>query len=291
MTHSRCPDHEAGETDIPRMQRPPAIKEFRAAVLDYYRDHGRDLAWRKTTDPYRILVSEIMLQQTQVTRVTEKYPEFIAAFPDFSSLAGSPLANVLAVWQGMGDNRRAISLYKSARLVVEKYDGVLPQDPEILVTFPGIGKATAASICSFAFNMPLVFIETNIRRVFIHYFFDDSETVDDSRILPLATKALYRKDPRTWYNALMDLGTDLKTKVENPNRRSRHYTKQAVFEGSDRKIRGSIIRILLADGQMTRETMVKTLSEEPSRVNRILEDLEREGFIARSDGNFTIDSR
>jgi len=291
MTHPRSPKQEDGETDIPRLPRPPAIKEFQAAVLDYYRGHGRDLAWRKTTDPYGIFISEIMLQQTQVSRVTEKYPEFIAAFPDFSSLAGSPLANVLAAWQGMGYNRRAISLHKSARLVIEEYNGVLPQDPEILVTFPGIGKATAASICAFAFNMPVVFIETNIRRVFIHFFFGDSETVEDNRILPLATKALYRKDPRTWYNALMDLGTDLKTTVENPNRRSRHYTKQAVFEGSDRKIRGSIIRVLLAEGQMTREAIVKTLSEEQSRIIRILEDLEREGFIARSAEFFMIESR
>ena len=149
---------------------PASLREFRKMVLTYYADHGRDLAWRTTTDPYRILVSEIMLQQTQVERVTVKYPAFIAAFPDFPSLAGAPLSDVLAVWQGMGYNRRAISLQKCARRVVEEYDTSLPQDPEVLETFPGIGRATAASICAFAFNMPVIFIETNIRRVFIHFF-------------------------------------------------------------------------------------------------------------------------
>ena len=139
----------------------------------HYRNHGRDLAWRRTTDPYRILVSEIMLQQTQVERVTIKYPALYRRIPGFSLACQAPLSDVLAVWQGMGYNRRAISLQKCARRVVEEYGGALPQDPEILATFPGIGRATAASICAFAFNMPVVFIETNIRRVFIHFFFGD----------------------------------------------------------------------------------------------------------------------
>jgi A/G-specific adenine glycosylase len=278
----------------PRFPRedPAAIRKFREMVLTYYADHGRDLAWRRTTDPYQILVSEVMLQQTQVERVSVKYPAFIAAFPDFPSLAGSPLSNVLAVWQGMGYNRRAISLQKCARRVIEEYDGVLPQDPDVLATFPGLGRATAASICVFAFNMPVVFIETNIRRVFIHFFFDDSvTTVNDSEIAVLAKRALYRKDPRTWYNALMDLGTDLKTRVRNPNRRSRHYTKQAAFEGSDRKIRGCIIRILLAEERTTQKAITKRFSEDPARIIRILGDLEDEGFIVHSGAYFTIASR
>ena len=281
---SECPD------DIQYRKR-PTIRQFRQIVLKHYRDHGRSLAWRRTTDPYRILVSEIMLQQTQVERVSVKYPSFIAAFPDFPSLAKAPLSDVLAVWQGMGYNRRAISLQQCARRVVEDYNGVLPQDPEILATFPGIGRATAASICAFAFNMPVVFIETNIRRAFIHFFFDDSVTVDDAEILPLATRALYRKDPRIWYNALMDLGTDLKRTVKNPNRRSRHYTKQAAFEGSDRKIRGSILRTLLAEKRMTLLAIKKRFSEDPARIIRILGDLEDEGFIVRSGTYFAIVTR
>jgi len=268
-----------------------SIGKFRTMVLTYYADHGRDLTWRRTTDPYHILVSEIMLQQTQVERVREKYPAFIAAFPDFPSLAGAPLSDVLAVWQGMGYNRRAISLQKCARRVVEEYDGVLPQDPEILGTFPGIGRATASSICAFAFNMPVVFIETNIRRVFIHFFFSDHDRVDDTEILPIARQALLRQDPRTWYNALMDLGAALKKSGENPNRRSRHYTKQSAFEGSDRKIRGHILRLLLAEKHLTQRDIIKKISEDPARIIRILNNLEAEEFITRNGSLFMIASR
>jgi A/G-specific adenine glycosylase len=292
MKSSRSPARKsAEEPGILHLQHPPSVPEFQAIVLDYYRDHGRDLAWRRTTDPYRILVSEIMLQQTQVERVTVKYPAFIAAFPDFSSLAGAPLSDVLAAWQGMGYNRRAISLQKCARRVIEEYDSVLPQDPDILATFPGIGRATAASICAFAFAMPVVFIETNIRRVFIHFFFRDHEEVDDAAILPIAREALFVEDSRTWYNALMDLGTELKKTGENANRRSRGYTKQAAFEGSDRKIRGSILRLLLAEKNLTQTAIIKKCSEDPARVARILHDLEVEGFIARSGLSFTIACR
>jgi A/G-specific adenine glycosylase len=264
------------------------IKEFRKIVFDHYRNHGRDLAWRRTTDPYRILVSEIMLQQTQVERVVVKYPEFIAAFPDFATLAGAPLSDVLAVWQGMGYNRRAISLQRSAQRVLADYGGTLPQDVDILATFPGIGRATASSICAFAFNMPVVFIETNIRRVFIHFFFGGHESVNDTEILPLVEKALGKQDPRTWYNALMDLGTVLKKTVENPNRRSRHYTKQAAFEGSDRKIRGAILKLLLAEKRMTKEAITGTFSEDPDRIIRILKSLEDEGFICQREEQWML---
>lgn len=291
MKNSRPSAPVPAEPDIPHIQPPPTVEEFRKIVLDYYREHGRDLAWRRTTDPYRILVSEIMLQQTQVERVTVKYPAFLAAFTDFPTLAKAPLADVLAVWQGMGYNRRAISLQKSARRVVEEFDGVLPQDPDVLATFPGIGKATAASICAFAFNMPVVFIETNIRRVFIRFFFGDHETVDDSEILPVAREALLMQDPRTWYNALMDLGTALKMTGENPNRRSRQYTKQAAFEGSDRKIRGSLIRLLLDEKKLTEKNIIGKYSEDPARIIRILCDLEAEGFIIRTGSSFTIACR
>ena len=291
MKISRPPAQKNAVPGILYLKHPPSIPEFRTIVLDYYRNHGRDLAWRRTTDPYCILVSEIMLQQTQVERVAEKYPVFLAAFPDFPSLAGAPLSDVLAVWQGMGYNRRAISLQKCARRVVEEYDGMLPQDPDILATFPGIGRATAASICAFSFTMPVVFIETNIRRVFIHFFFGGHDTVDDAEILPIARQALLVEDSRTWYNALMDLGTALKKTGENVNRRSRQYTKQAAFEGSDRKIRGHILRLLLAEKRLTQKAIIKKCSEDPARVVRILNDLEGEGFIARSGISFAIAPR
>jgi A/G-specific adenine glycosylase len=260
-------------------------------VLDYYRNHARDLAWRRTTNPYHILVSEIMLQQTQVDRVSRKYPEFIAAFPDFRSLANAPLPDVLSAWQGMGYNRRAIALRKCAIRVMEESGGILPDNPDVLAMFSGIGKATASSICAFAFNQPVVFIETNIRRVFIHFFFGNQAIVTDTGILPIVRETLYRKDPRTWYNALMDLGTDLKTRVPNPNRRSRHYAKQAAFEGSDRKIRGSLLKHLLEKKRMTRKMVARCISDDTERIDRIIQDLVDEGFVAWSGTYLTIPSQ
>lgn len=267
-----------------------SIQRFQQMVLDHYRENGRDLIWRRTTDPYHILVSEIMLQQTQVNRVAMKYPTFIAAFPDFASLASAGLPEVLAAWQGMGYNRRAIALRKCAIRVNEEFGGMLPDNPEILATFPGIGRATASSICAFAFNEPVIFIETNIRRVFIHHFFGNEENIADSVILQIASRALYREDPRRWYNALMDLGTDLKNKVPNPNRRSSHYTKQAAFEGSDRKIRGGILKLLLENKRMTRKTIGRHIPDEPGRVDRIIQNLVDEGFISRSGAYLAITS-
>jgi A/G-specific adenine glycosylase len=259
------------------------IVKFQKMVMSHYEKSGRhDMPWRHTTDPYHILVSEIMLQQTQVERVTVKYPEFIAAFPDFGSLAQAPLADILRVWQGMGYNRRAIALQKCAIRVTEDYGGDLPRDVETLATFPGIGHATASSIAAFAFNLPVVFIETNIRRVFIHFFFSDRDAVRDDEILPLVEKALYRENPRAWYWALMDLGTVLKKSVPNPNRKSVHYTKQSAFEGSDRRIRGQVLKLLLSRGGMTPAAIVRELGEDQSRALTILAGLEEEGFIRKT---------
>ncbi|MFA4876517.1 MAG: A/G-specific adenine glycosylase [Methanoregula sp.] len=259
------------------------IARFRQMVLDHYRDHGREMPWRENTEPYHILVSEIMLQQTQVERVTGIFPGFIAAFPDFGTLAEAPLPSVLSAWQGLGYNRRAIALQQCAARVMAEFGGVLPDDPSILATFPGIGHATASSICAFAFNQPVIFIETNIRRVFIHYFFSDSASVSDNELIPLVERALPAENSRIWYWALMDLGTVLKKTVANPNRRSVHYTKQSAFAGSDRKIRGEILRLLLDGNEKFTEKIIAAFPEEdPARMERIISGLERDGFIVRS---------
>ncbi len=270
---------------------PEAIDRFREMVLSHYSLHGRDLPWRKTTDPYHILVSEMMLQQTQVDRVVQKFLKFIERFPDFPTLAEAPLSEVLTCWQGLGYNRRAIALQGCSRRVMEEFGGNLPADVDTLATFPGIGRATASSICAFAYDLPVVFIETNIRRVFIHFFFPEEATVADMDILPLVQATLYPESPRLWYNALMDLGTRLKTTVPNPNRRSRQYTKQSAFEGSDRKIRGCILRLLLSNGRMTEKRVISLISEDPSRVNQLLRDLEDEGFLTRSGPCIAISTR
>jgi A/G-specific adenine glycosylase len=266
----------------------PGILAFQKMVLLHFEQYGREMAWRNTTDPYQILVSEIMLQQTQVERVTSKFPEFIRAFPGFASLATAPLADVLTVWQGLGYNRRAIALQKCAIRVMNEYNGILPADVDILATFPGIGRATASSIAAFAFNVPVVFIETNIRRVFIHFFFTDTDTVSDAEILPLVEEALYRNNPRVWYWALMDLGSALKKTVPNPNRRSVHYTKQSPFEGSDRNIRGIIIRMLLAEPGIREKKFLGIRNDDPARIKKILSALESEGFILRHNDRFFL---
>jgi len=268
--------------------RPGTFSSFQKIILSFYIHEGREMPWRHATDPYHILVSEIMLQQTQVDRVRKKYPEFIAAFPTYASLADAPLHKVLGLWQGMGYNRRAIALQACARTVMEEFNGILPSDAEVLKTLPGIGHATACSITAFAFNTPVVFIETNIRRVFIHFFFFDRSAVHDREILPLAEQALYRKNPRVWYWALMDYGAALKNAIPNPNRKSAHYTKQATFKGSDRQIRGIVIRALLEIPGQDEQELIETISRDPARVHRIIEGLVEEGFIVRTGARLAI---
>ncbi|MBI5421411.1 MAG: A/G-specific adenine glycosylase [Parcubacteria group bacterium] len=274
------------------MQDLQKIKEFQKIVWDYYRKNKRAMPWRETTDSYHILVSEIMLQQTQVKRVLEKYPLFIKAFPDFQSLAKAPLSDVLKTWQGMGYNRRAIALKKIAQRVVHEYEGVLPQAPEVLVNFPGIGKATAGSIVTFAFNTPTVFIETNIRRVFIHHFFGKRKSVKDEDILRYVETALDKKRSREWYWALMDYGTHLGEimRAENPNRKSKAYKKQSKFEGSDRKIRGIILKFLIKEGKKSKEEIAHKIKEDSARIQKILADLVKEGFLIQNKDEYQLKS-
>jgi A/G-specific adenine glycosylase len=264
------------------------VEAFRETVYSAYREHGRSFAWRETSDPYHILVSEIMLQQTQVERVAKKYPEFLAVFPSFEVLANAPLGQVLAAWQGMGYNRRAIALKRSAETVVREYGGRLPSSVDSLEKFPGIGAATAGSICAFAFNMPTVFIETNIRRVFIHSFFAGEEGVSDRQILPLVAETLDAADPRTWYYALTDYGVLLRRLVSNPNRRSQHYHRQSQFEGSRRQVRAKIVRLLLREGIVSREAILAGVGETTYEVGDILDELLAEGMLARERDSFRL---
>ncbi len=263
---------------------PSLIADFQHHVMEFYAAKGRhDMEWRHTDDPYRILVSEVMLQQTQVQRVAVIYPKFIETFPDISALARAEPADLLAAWQGMGYNRRALNLRKLAGVIVDEYGGKIPDDPEILRTLPGIGPATSCSIAAFAFDRPVVFIETNIRRVFIHYFFEDGVIVDDRELLVLIS-AMLPENSREWYWALMDLGTALKASVKNPNQRSKQYTKQKTFEGSDRKIRGEVLKKMLVQNTGTPEVFAKEMNEDPERVRRIMGSMTDEGFFVREEG-------
>ncbi len=257
------------------------IHSFQKLILNYYRKQGRKLPWRKTSNPYYILVSEIMLQQTQVERVIEKYTEFISRFPDVGSLAQAPQHSVIRSWQGLGYNRRAIALKKSAEEIEKKFKGTLPRNYEELLSLPGVGPSTASAVCVFAYNQPRVFIETNIRAVFIHYFFSGVREVKDDDILAVVGKTLYRKNPRRWYNALMDQGVLLKKLYPNPGRKSAHYNKQSPFKDSDRQIRGQILKILIGSTKCTEDQLLQILGKDERRVKKILEQLYKEGFIQK----------
>jgi A/G-specific adenine glycosylase len=268
---------------------PNQIRSFRKKVLAYYDTHGRDLPWRKRVTPYRVLVSEIMLQQTQVDRVIEKYKEFLAAFPDFLALAKAPLPKLLRIWQGMGYNRRALSLRKLAQVVVAEHKCRLPSDPDVLVTLPGIGKYTAGAVSAFAFNKRVVFMDTNIRRVYIHEFFRDRHGIHDDELIPLVRQTLDTKNPRKWYNALMDYGTMLKLEHGNPNKKSIHYVRQSPFENSNRQVRGRIVKALVSGAPLTAARIVKETGMDAERVKKNLDQLAREGFIVKKRDRYLIE--
>ena len=263
-----------------------SIGRFRTLVWGYYRAHGRDLAWRRTKNPYRILVSEIMLQQTQVSRVAPFYEKFIKQFPTFRALAEARTADVLHAWQGLGYNRRALALQKIAAMVVRDHNGKLPNDRGVLEALPGIGRGTSGSLLAFIFNEPVVFIETNIRRAFIYHFFPNRENVSDAELEPLIEKALDRRRPREWYYALMDYGAMLGEKSRarsgsNPNARSRHYARQSKFAGSDRELRGRLLRLFLKEKKIAAASLPRKLAEPSARVTRVANGLARDGFLER----------
>ncbi len=264
------------------------IRAFQKVIYDYYENHGRIFPWRETDNPYHILVSEVMLQQTQTERVLQKYEAFIKRFPDFASLATASLQKVLEAWSGLGYNRRAINLKKTAEIVVEQFHAILPSNPTVLMTFPGIGRTTACAIAAFAFHEPVCFIETNIRTVFIHFFFQDKNTVTDSDIMPLVEKALDRSNPREWYYALMDYGVMLKKRYRNLNKKSAHYQRQSPFEGSNRQVRGRILEVLVKNQCIPVSELMRMLGLDCETVEKNLLNLEKEGFIKRKDDAITI---
>ncbi len=266
------------------------ITQFQKKVYDYYRTNKRDFPWRKGITPYKIVVSEIMLQQTQAPRVVEKFKLFIKTFPDFQSLAQAPFKDILKVWQGLGYNRRALGLKKLAEIVVNEHKGKLPKTPEELINLPWIGPHTAGSIAAFAYNIPTVFVETNVRSVFIHDFFGDKIEVTDKELLPYIEATVDTKEPREWYNALMDYGTMLKLANPNPSRRSKHYAKQSAFEGSNRKLRGMILKLFTLKDQLSLNEITKECNTifQTSQITKALRQLEKEGLISEHVGTYSL---
>ena len=257
------------------------ITAFQTKVLSYHRQHGRhSLPWRKTVNPYRILVSEVMLQQTQVDRVIPKYKAFVRAFPTVAKLANANLTDVLALWSGLGYNRRARMLHEAAKTIVAKHKGRFPKGVRQLEALPGIGPYTARAVAVFAYNSPEVLIETNVRSVFINEFFSGKTEVHDAEILPLIATALVRDDARSWYAALMDYGSELKKATPNPSRRSKHHTKQSKFDGSLRQIRGSVLPLLFKEPKTT-TVLVRESGFEKARVEDALVGLVKDGMVRK----------
>lgn len=267
---------------------PQAIRAFRQTIHDRYQATPRPMPWRETRDPYRILVSEIMLQQTQVERVKTKYAQFLAIFPTLADLAAAPLEEVLRVWQGLGYNRRAIALKRCAEEIVTRHRGIFPESIADLESLPGIGPYTARAVAAFAFGIAEPFIETNIRTVFIHFFFHGRENIADRLIMPLVAATLVHGNPREWYYALMDYGVMLKQLHPNPGRRSSHHVRQSPFKGSNRELRSRMLRALLDQPGITARELAELLTVDPELVDKNLLALVREGFAEKRGKGFTI---
>lgn len=261
---------------------------FQKTIWDYYRNHGRVLPWRYEKDPYKVFVSEVMLQQTQVARVLTKYPQFIAKFPSVKHLAQSSFSDILPVWQGMGYNRRAKYLLQTAQMINDTYKGVVPDSVEQLVDLPGIGQATAAAIVAYAYDTRVVFLETNIRAVYLYHYFRQRTNVHDSEILAKIENTLPSRRFRDWYYALTDYGAMLKSSKRFANTQSKHYAKQSVFEGSRRQVRGMILRTALSDGRVTIETLKQVSGRTERELSDILDDMVKEDMIEKEENGWRI---
>ena len=270
-------------------------QEFCAHVRSEGTRLYRDLPWRGIDDAYGVLVSEVMLQQTQVKRVLGRWEHFMGMFPTPDALAAAAPADVLAEWQGLGYNRRALALKCACEICSQDFGGKLPETVDELKALPGIGPATAAGVVAFAHNRPAMYLETNVRTVFLHELFPDEEGIRDKQLEPLVRATCPADNPRSWYYALLDYGAHLKATFGNASRRSAHYTRQSAFEGSRRQKRAEVVRIVLAaEGAISLEEAHSLLNGFERDHGRdgvddelfasIAADLEREGFFVVEDG-------
>ena len=272
------------------------MDEFTARMLEVGDGLYRELPWRHVDDPYAVLVSEIMLQQTQVTRVGRFWERFLEAFPTLDALAAAAVPDVLERWQGLGYNRRALALKRTADQCAADGRGRLPDSYEGLLALPGIGPATAAGVMAFAHQVPGVYVETNVRAVFLHELFPHEDKVSDKMLEPLVAAAAFHPtaaaDPRRWYYGLLDYGAHLKATGVNPTRRSASYSRQSVFEGSRRQKRAWIVRRVLAAPEGVEVAAVRAdLDRAETEAARdgvdealfasIVNDLVTEGFFRR----------
>jgi A/G-specific adenine glycosylase len=268
------------------------VFDFQKKIYDYYHKNKRDFSWRSDITEYKIFISEVMLQQTQTSRVIFKFEQWIEKFPDFISVAQASQYEILSTWQGLGYNRRGLNLARAAQMIIQEFNGLLPKKLDDLQKIPGIGPNTAGSISAFAFNLPVVFIETNIRTVFLYEFFQDQQTVHDKEILFLVQETLDQKNPRDWYYALMDYGVYLKKELKINNKKSKHYTRQSKFIGSRRQVRGAIIRILSKTKKLSEDDLFFLIEQEvlgnQHSVESILQELLDEKLVYKKDDFFYL---
>lgn len=247
----------------------------------------RDMPWRKDTRGYYVLVSELMLQQTQVERVIPKFEQFISVFPDFASLAVAPLADVLVLWSGLGYNRRAKFLHEAAKQVVAQHDGIMPDNEKSLLALPGVGVNTAGALQAYVYNKPVIFVETNIRTVLIYHFFDGESDVQDSVLRDTLARLIDNEHPREFYWALMDYGSWLKRSGVRNNHLSRHYRKQSPLVGSVREIRGAIIREL-TNGELTEQMLMSRTDPGDGRYEQAFRQLIHDGLIVQTADRISL---
>lgn len=271
------------------------VKKFQKKVWDFYAAHGRhDLLWRPPKikvkygkiDMYPIMVSEIMLQQTQVSRVRPKFENWMRQFPNIKALALAPRKNILTLWQGLGYTRRAKFLHVAAQNILK--NGV-PKSVEELEDLPGIGHYTARAIGTFAWNKSYAFVETNIRTVYIDHFFKDKETVTDAEILLLVEQTLDTAMPREWMYALMDYGSYLKSQGKAHNARAKSFTRQSKFKGSVREVRGSIMKFFIKKDIFTSKNQREFVEKfDDIRLTQALLGLTKDHLVKKTTKGYVI---
>jgi len=259
------------------------IQRFQKKVFSFYQKNKRDLPWRKTTDPYKILLSELMLQQTQVKRVILYYDKWIARWPTIDALASASLSKVLQMWMGLGYNTRAVNLHITARKIVTEFNSDVLKAMKQYKELPGIGRYTSQAVQIFSSNENLFTVDTNIRRIFICEF-DLSTKIPEKELWGLAERCLPLGKSRDWHNALMDYGalhlTARKTGIKPK-------TQQSRFEGSNREIRAKILRCLLTNSTSLSE-LEKKLGIKQKRLRSILDKMINEKIIAKRNNTYQL---
>lgn len=242
----------------------------------------RPMPWRETPSAYYVVVSELMLQQTQVARVMTKFTAFIERFATFEVLARAAQSEVIEMWAGLGYNRRARFLHQIAQHIVQHG---IPTTQRGWQDLPGIGCNTAGAIMAYVYNEPVVYVETNIRTVIIHEYYPDEIDVDEQQIYDIVQQTVDVDHPREWYWAMMDYGADLKARGFRYNARMKQYKKQSALKGSVREVRGQIVDVLRKESSIERSQLEERFD---GRLSAALDGLMRDGIVSESNQIFSL---